>query len=67
MVTKLRDHPLMSYGAISNWPPIWVWRGENKRPKGEVGILKEVRPHAMSPSHKCFLVVEHQGAEYLHG
>jgi hypothetical protein len=64
---KLRDHPLMSYRTAANWPPIWVWRGqgENKRPKDEIGILKQVMPYAMPPSNKCFLVVDHEGAEYM--
>jgi len=39
----LRDHPLMSYRVVRSWPPIWTWTDgrENKRPRGEIGILRE--------------------------
>lgn len=41
---QLRSHPLMSYVGYPNWPPLWAWieGKENKKPVGEVGILKEV-------------------------
>ena len=37
---RLRDHPLMSYQGIVNWPPTWVWLDgpEEQQPKGELGI-----------------------------
>jgi hypothetical protein len=36
----LRDHPLMFYKGVSNWPPagVWIDGPEDKHPKGEVGI-----------------------------
>ena len=64
---KLRDHPLVSYREVPSWPPIWLWRGGKKvpRPYGEVGILKEVTLSTVQPCSMCFLIIEHQGAEYL--
>jgi hypothetical protein len=55
----LRDHPLMSYKGNRSWPPAWSWLGEriNRHPKGEVGLLKEVK--AISNSFdRCFLIIE---------
>ena len=64
----LRDHPLMSYKGNHSWPPAWTWRDGNattKNLKGEVGILKDVIPSFISPYNRCFLVMEHRGAEYV--
>ena len=63
---ELRHHPLMSYRGFSTWPPIWVCREPDKpeRLRGEVGILKELRTAETLP-HKCFLVIEHEQAEYI--
>ena len=64
---KLRDHPLMTYKGVSSWPPAWLWRGgyASTNPKGEVGILKAVlRFHIQTPD-RCFLIMEHCGAEYV--
>ena len=64
---KLRDHPLMSCVAVRNWPPAWLWRGgsEDTRPNGEVGFLKEVILSDINPPTRCFLVMQHMGAEYI--
>src|SRR5688500_11074560 len=64
---KLRDHPLVSYREVPSWPPIWLWRGGKKlaHPYGEVGILKEVMLSTIQSCSMCFLIMEHQGAEYL--
>ena len=36
---KLRDHPLMSYYATRNWPPVWIEKfAQNKTLKGEIGV-----------------------------
>lgn len=37
----LREHSLMSYRGLSNWPPAWTWRGVgegSRQPRGEVGV-----------------------------
>jgi hypothetical protein len=64
---KLRDHPLMTYKGVSSWPPAWLWRDgyETTHPQGEVGILKNVMPSTIDPDGRCFLIMEHCGAEYI--
>ena len=41
---KLRDHPLMSYHHVGNWPPVWAseYDDQRKNLRGEIGILVEV-------------------------
>ena len=60
---KLRDHPLL----CRTWPPAWWWKAgaENKKPKGEVGVLREVRAYSIQPSDRLYLIMENDGAEYL--
>lgn len=66
---QLRDHPLMSYKGNRNWPPVWTRiRGrEDKHPKGEVGILEEVRwsPMQLRPFDRFFLVIDFERAVYM--
>ena len=42
---QFRNHPLMRYGSIRNWPPVWISLHEAGEglPLGEVGVLTEVR------------------------
>lgn len=63
----LRDHPLLKYKSLRSWPPRWLWRAGNDttHPKGEIGILKDVIPSTIEPYDRCFLVVDHRGAEYI--
>ena len=64
---KLRDHPLVSCREVPSWPPTWLWRGGKNPPcpYGEVGILKEVMLSTIQPCSMCFLIMEHEGAEYV--
>lgn len=64
---KLRDHPLLSYRDMPSWPPVWSWidGNENKKPKGEVGVLIEVKLSIIEPPNKCFLVIDHDGSNYM--
>jgi len=64
---ELRNHPLMSYRSVRNWPPLWVWTAgkENKQPEGEVGILKNVMLVGTEPMNKCYLIIEHDGEQYI--
>jgi hypothetical protein len=57
----------MSYRGIPSWPPEWLWLGDgtNRYPKGEVGILKEVKVPVTQPFNRCFLVVEYKAAMYM--
>ena len=63
----LREHPLLKYKGNRSWPPRWLWRAGNDttNPKGEVGILKDVIPSTIEPYDRCFIVMEHRGAEYI--
>ncbi len=62
----LRDHPLMRYRGIPNWPPVWTrTRDENRRTvRGEVGILTYIYSNSRMSS-KCFLVIDHEGEMYI--
>lgn len=64
---ELRYHPLMSYRGLNNWPPTWTWRGgqENIKPKGEVGILRDVFLSQVEPSSRLFLIMELEEQEYM--
>jgi hypothetical protein len=61
---KLRDHPLMTYGGVPNWPPVWTQMriGGVEIVKGEVGVLIYV--HAAGASNTCYLVIEHKIQNY---
>ena len=63
-LVKLRDHPLMSYRGIPNWPPVWTQMGIDgvKILKGEVGVL--IYAHAGGASNTCYLVIEHENQNY---
>ena len=63
----LRDHPLLTYQNGRSWPPEWLYCGgfDNTHPQGEVGILKNVSVSSVKPSTRCFLIMEHAGAEYM--
>jgi len=54
---------------IPNWPPIWVRRtaDRNERipPHAEFGTLKEVRRAHSKPESRLFLIIEHEGNEYI--
>jgi len=64
---QLREHPLMSYRGLPNWPPVWTWMaGERKHsPKGEVGILQDVMLSTIGAQNRCFLIIEHDQATYM--
>jgi hypothetical protein len=52
---------------MPSWPPTWVWiiGRKSERPKGEVGILKELMPSKVSPGSRCFLIIDYHGGEYM--
>jgi hypothetical protein len=63
---RLRDHPCMKNPTVTTWPPAWMWidGSRDKKPKGEVGILQDVRRYAAS-TNRCFLVIEHEQELYV--
>ena len=64
---QLRDHPLMSYRSLRNWPPSWIWRGgeSNKKLRGEAGMLRNVFLSNVEPRSRLFLIIEHEDNEYV--
>ena len=65
---ELRYHPLMTYRGLPNWPPVWTWRGggaEDKRARGEVGILRDAFLSRIEPKSRIFLIIEHEYDEYM--
>lgn len=64
---ELREHPLMSYHGVRNWPPAWVGRDANKekRIRGEVGILHDAMQSVLGPKDRLFLVMVHDWNEYV--
>jgi hypothetical protein len=64
---ELRDCSSIFYGSIGSWPPVWVRKGDhaNETLRGEIGTLKEVRASILKPYQRCFLIMEHDGAEYV--
>jgi hypothetical protein len=64
---ELRKHPLLSCRGVHSWPPAWDWLGDgiNRHPRGEVGILKDVKVPVISPFNRCYLVMEYKKATYM--
>ena len=62
----LRHHPLMSYHGVPSWPPTWTWieGREDKRPKGEVGILRAVL-RSKDRINRCFLLMFNEESSYM--
>ena len=63
----LRDHPMMSYQGVCNWPPVWreIDRPETKPLRGEIGILKKVMLSNIQFANRCFLYIDHAGSSYI--
>jgi hypothetical protein len=57
----------MTYHGVENWPPVWTWRGgmENKKPRGEIGILRDAFLSRIEPHAQLFLIIEHEDEEYI--
>ena len=63
---KLRDHPLMSYRGVPNWPPLWTLAKEISvgNLRGALGVLRYVHSSG-EVSKKCYLVIEHERDIYV--
>ena len=63
---SLREHPLMRYRGVASWPPNWTWTGggEDKSPKGEVGVLRWVSESNIQPANRCFLFIDFEESSY---
>ena len=67
---QLRDHPLMSFRGVCNWPPTWVKSGSSSdvfqnKLYGEIGVLNQVFLSQVTPYTKCFLIMEFEGESYM--
>ena len=64
---QLRNHPLMSYHGIPNWPPAWTWiNGEEIRHlKGELGVLREAHPSRQRLCDRVLLTMGHERDWYI--
>lgn len=62
----LRNHPLMCYRGVRNWPPVWTHvEKENVRTlRGEIGVLTYVLSQGRL-SNKCYLVIDKNGERYV--
>jgi hypothetical protein len=62
---ELRNHPLMNFRGVRNWPPVWlpVDREITKSLVGEIGILRHVQ-HDARYNTRCRLVIEHEEGVY---
>jgi hypothetical protein len=61
---KLKDHPLMKYHNVPNWPPSYLTPDYRQDVIGEFGILRAVTLDARMPN-RCFLMVEMDGLAYV--
>lgn len=62
---KLRDHPLMAYRTMGNWPPLWIEKyADNKTLMGKVGVLTHV---GLIPSGAKVLSAHRLQRQTLHG
>lgn len=58
---ELRRHPLMKYGQLRNWPPVFVPLAPPTRViVGEFGILKGVSSSRFQRD-RCDLIIEYEG------
>jgi hypothetical protein len=62
MKRMLKNNPLMTYRGLSSWPPTWTWVGgvDNQHPKGEVGILEEIKVSQIEPMDRIFPYMEYE-------
>ena len=58
----LRDHPLMSYRGLTNWPPMWCRTGFDTL-SGEIGVLVSV--DVDRTGNKCYLGMDIDGLRYI--
>jgi hypothetical protein len=64
---QLRDHPLMSYRHVNNWPPVWTQttKDRNITLQGEIGILQSVENPPFGDRNRVYLFIEHEMEIYI--
>jgi hypothetical protein len=58
---KLRDHPLMSYRGVSNWPPVWCRTGRQTL-TGEIGVLANADTDRSGS--RCYISIDFENERY---
>lgn len=61
---KLKDHRLMQYRNVPNWPPSYLTWDCRQEIIDEFGILRAVTLDTRS-ANRCFLMVEMEGLGYV--
>lgn len=72
----LREHPLMNYRNLANWPPVWTPRGrkngaavETVPPwhtrRGEIGTLQAAFLSTVKRPPRIYLMVKYEGRDYV--
>ena len=63
-VMKLRDHPLMSYHGLRNWPPVWVGTADRVNSASPAkSALSRGQSHSVAYT-RIFLLIEHEEGRY---
>src|SRR5262245_65889928 len=67
---QLRNHPLMSYRGIPNWPPAWIQTGglqdiATPALQGEIGTLTQVLLSRIGPYKTCYLLIDFKDRSYM--
>jgi hypothetical protein len=61
---QLRDHPLMAYHAIRNWPPVWIKKyADSETMIGEIGVLTHVGSDSLV--NRCYLHITYNEKPYV--
>jgi hypothetical protein len=58
---KLRDHPLMIYRGVQNWPPVWCRTGKHPL-KGEIGVLASA--DTARQGNRCYVSMDFEDERY---
>ncbi len=58
---KLRDHPLMIYRGVQNWPPVWCHTGKQSL-KGEIGVLASA--DTARQGNRCYVSMDFEDERY---
>jgi hypothetical protein len=63
---KLRDHPLMAYRKMRNWPPVWIEKyADYKTLMGEIGVLTHVGTPEVERGNRCYLHMTYNYKPYV--
>jgi CheY-like chemotaxis protein len=63
---KFRNHPLMRYRTVPNWPPVWSTTAATTKPvpQGEIGTVEEVAMNDLY-DNRIFIRISCEGERYL--